>query len=152
MAYVDQSSAFGFGTKLTSTQMQNLRDNLDAAFAKDSGAPVLANDYIVADMVGSGQITNVKILDTTIRGTKIDVTNFSIGNFTVNSGLTQVISAGIWNLVCPDDYVTFQINAAGWKPTTAIGNIGGIVFSDGTNMRVWNTGGVLSTVTYQVFG
>lgn len=39
MAYVDQSSDFGYGTQLTSTQMQNLRDNLAAAFAQDSGSP-----------------------------------------------------------------------------------------------------------------
>jgi len=42
MAWVDQSSAFGYGTKLTSTQMQNLRDNLLAAFAQDSGSPALS--------------------------------------------------------------------------------------------------------------
>ena len=41
MAYIDQSSNFGYGTILTSTQMQNLRDNLAAAFAQDSGAPTL---------------------------------------------------------------------------------------------------------------
>ena len=39
MAYVDQSSDFGYGTELTSTQMQNLRDNLAAFAAQDSGAP-----------------------------------------------------------------------------------------------------------------
>jgi hypothetical protein len=39
MAYVDQSSNFGYGVKLTATQMQNLRDNLAAFAAQDSGAP-----------------------------------------------------------------------------------------------------------------
>jgi len=42
MTYVDLSGAFGYGTKLTSTQMQNLRDNLTAMAAGDSGAPKVA--------------------------------------------------------------------------------------------------------------
>ena len=54
MAWVDLSAAFGYGTKLTSTQMQNLRDNIAAAFAKDSGAPQLANSYVTNAMVSSG--------------------------------------------------------------------------------------------------
>lgn len=47
MAYVDQSSAFGYGTQLTSTQMQNLRDNLAAAFAQDSGAPEFTGTAVI---------------------------------------------------------------------------------------------------------
>jgi len=39
MPWVDQSSAFGFGTQLTSTQMQNLRDNITAQANGDPGAP-----------------------------------------------------------------------------------------------------------------
>ena len=39
MAYVDQSSNFGYGVDLTAVQMQNLRDNLNAFAAQDSGAP-----------------------------------------------------------------------------------------------------------------
>lgn len=54
MTWVDLSSAFAYGTKLTSTQMQNLRDNIAAAFAKDSGAPELADDYVLLPMVGDG--------------------------------------------------------------------------------------------------
>jgi len=42
MAWVDLSSNFGYGTQLTSTQMQNLRDNLQAAFDQDSGAPTFS--------------------------------------------------------------------------------------------------------------
>ena len=39
MTWVDLSAAFGYGTKLTSTQMQNLRDNIAALAAGDSGHP-----------------------------------------------------------------------------------------------------------------
>ena len=55
MAWVNLSGAFGYGTILTSTQMQNLRDNIAAAFAKDGGAPVLANDYVLQAMITEGE-------------------------------------------------------------------------------------------------
>ena len=41
MTWTDLSGAFGYGSVLTSTQMQNLRDNIAAAFAGDAGAPQL---------------------------------------------------------------------------------------------------------------
>ena len=56
MTWVDLSGAFGYGTKLTSAQMQQLRDNIAAAFAKDSGAPQLAADYVVASMLADAGI------------------------------------------------------------------------------------------------
>lgn len=55
-AWTDLSAAFAYGTKLTSTQMQQLRDNIAAAFEKAAGAPVLANDYVVTAMVGADQL------------------------------------------------------------------------------------------------
>jgi hypothetical protein len=39
MAWTDLSGAFGYGTKLTSAQMQNLRDNITALANGDAGAP-----------------------------------------------------------------------------------------------------------------
>jgi hypothetical protein len=39
MTWVDLSAVFQYGTKLTSTQMQNLRDNITALANGDSGAP-----------------------------------------------------------------------------------------------------------------
>jgi hypothetical protein len=39
MAWTDLSGAFGYGTKLTSQQMQQLRDNIAAMANGDSGAP-----------------------------------------------------------------------------------------------------------------
>lgn len=43
MAWTDLSGAFGFGTKLTSAQMQQLRDNITAVANGDSGAPRIVN-------------------------------------------------------------------------------------------------------------
>lgn len=61
MTWVDLSGAFSYGSKLTSTQMQNLRDNITAAFNKDSGAPVLANSYVVEAMINNTAVTESKL-------------------------------------------------------------------------------------------
>jgi hypothetical protein len=56
MTWVNLGAAFAFGTKLTSTQQQNLRDNIAAAFAKDGGAPQLAALYVVQAMIANGAV------------------------------------------------------------------------------------------------
>lgn len=56
MTWVDLSAAFGYGTKLTSTQMQNLRDNLAAMAAGDSGAP-----EIVEAALGDSAVAQAKL-------------------------------------------------------------------------------------------
>lgn len=66
MTWTNLSSAFGYGTKLTSANMQQLRDNVAAAFAKDTGAPELATGYIQAIMVAANQITLEKIQHGTV--------------------------------------------------------------------------------------
>jgi hypothetical protein len=65
--WTDLSGVFGTQEQLTSTQQQQLRDNLPAAFEKASGAPQLASNYIANAMVGSDSIhsTQVKIADGT---------------------------------------------------------------------------------------
>lgn len=56
MAWVDQSSAFGYGSVLTSTQMQNLRDNLTALANGDTGAPLIQQAAIDTNSVGQSEI------------------------------------------------------------------------------------------------
>lgn len=51
MAWTDLSSAFGYGTKLTSAQMQNLRDNITALANGDSGAPRIQGVAIDSETV-----------------------------------------------------------------------------------------------------
>jgi len=55
---------------ITTGLMTALRDNVASAFAKDSGAPVLANDYIVAAMIPDSEITGDKLNDMTA-GTEV---------------------------------------------------------------------------------
>lgn len=61
MTWVDLSSSFAYGTKLTSANMQQLRDNIAAAFAKDPGSPELAADYIQTAMLADSQVTLNKL-------------------------------------------------------------------------------------------
>lgn len=46
MGWTDLSAAFAYGSKLTSAQMQNLRDNVIAVPDGDSGAPRVQNAAI----------------------------------------------------------------------------------------------------------
>ena len=61
MTWVDLSTAFQYGTKLTSSNQQQLRDNIAAAFGKDAGAPQLATDYIVTSMITDLNVTEAKL-------------------------------------------------------------------------------------------
>jgi hypothetical protein len=150
MAYVDQSSAFGFGTKLTSTQMQNLRDNLDAAFAKDSGAPVLANDYVVNAMVDSASIENRNLVANDIGFDKMDFSIISQGTISLNSGDTFTLTDGAWNIISSDTNLRLELFVDGsWR--TSGENPNGAIFGDGSNMRLNKIGGGLIAYYFQLF-
>jgi len=58
MAWVDLSTAFGYGTVLTSAQMQNLWDNITALANGDSGAPDIQTAALDDDVV-----TRAKLAD-----------------------------------------------------------------------------------------
>jgi hypothetical protein len=72
MTWVDLSSAFGFGSILTSTQQQQLRDNITALANGDSGAPEIqtaalgANIVTYAKMSFSNDIDQGDIADSAI--------------------------------------------------------------------------------------
>lgn len=66
MAWTDLSAAFAYGSKLTSAQMQNLRDNIAALAAGDSGAPRIVNSAITSGTItgnrlayNAGQVNSV---------------------------------------------------------------------------------------------
>lgn len=65
MAWTNLAAAFSYGAVLTSTQMQQLRDNIAAAFAKASGAPTLASGYVVNAMMASAAIKQANLSTST---------------------------------------------------------------------------------------
>ena len=47
---------FSVGQVLTAAQMTNLQADITAAFDKDAGAPVLANNYVTQAMIDSSAV------------------------------------------------------------------------------------------------
>ncbi len=125
MAWVDLSAAFAYGTILTSTQMQNLRDNIAAAFAKDGGAPVLANDYIVLGMMSNASVGDDEITE--------NVGLFKVGVYTGNGTTDQGISgvgftpSGVIVAAADDNSLaSAYIITTGMGAATCLGMAGGI--------------------------
>jgi len=56
MTWVDLSGAFGYGSKLTSTQMQNLRDNIAALAAGDTGHPEIVEAALADSAVAQAKL------------------------------------------------------------------------------------------------
>ncbi len=70
MTWVDLSSAFSYGSQLTSTQMQNLRDNITAMANGDSGAPsiqtaAIANLAVTTEKIANANVSNAKLKTST---------------------------------------------------------------------------------------
>lgn len=105
MTWVNLSGAFGYGTKLTSTQQQNLRDNIAAMAAGDSGAP-----SIVEAALGSGAVVEAKLGASAVAQAKLKTSQGSVN------------TEGIDNLTLPGGEYGFypQIkNSYSEKETTA---------------------------------
>lgn len=96
MTWVDQTGAFGFGTQLTSTQMQNLRDNMSAMAAADSGSPVIKKHD--GTFVQYGELTlastNSGSVSTATTVALTDISSvYTIGILTANAGGIGVLGA-----------------------------------------------------------
>lgn len=61
MAWVDLSGAFSYGSILTSTQMQDLRDNVSAIASGASGAPDIQAAAIASNAVTTAKIANANV-------------------------------------------------------------------------------------------
>ena len=125
MAWVDLSAAFAYGTKLTSTQQQQLRDNITAAFNGDSGAPPLKNTAL---SVGTGSASGSIVPDTGVyvagnafsfnvnhyndHGTWVKLTghNTSAADYTARWGLFNEWSSGSATYADRWQYITATDN------------------------------------------
>lgn len=113
MTWIDLSSAFAYGSQLTSTQMQQLRDNITALANGDSGAPAIQTAAL-----DSLSITTAKIAGSAVTTAKIadgDVTEAKINNGAVTrnklstgtSSASGSISSGGYNVITMHDYTFF---------------------------------------------
>jgi hypothetical protein len=130
--WTDLSGVFTFGSKLTSTQQSQLRDNITAAFEGAAGAPTLANSYITDAMLQLNIVDNAN-LRTTVTGS---------GSFSVSSSTPWVPSSGYY--LWAANSTAFAVNfpklemkvGASWSTGTPEGQSGGLLITDGVNFRL----------------
>lgn len=127
MTWVNLSSVFTYESKLTSTQMQNLRDNLTALANGDSGAPAIqstavASGAIVYAKIGALQVGTVHLIDQNVTLSKIDpglllelpnTDQSGLSGGSANSGWTSVSGSG-WRVYKPAGtlYLRCQMDAS----------------------------------------
>jgi len=87
MTWVDLSSAFAYGSSPTSTQLQNLRDNLAALAAADSGAP-----QIQTAGLANSAITSAKIAAANVNTSKLKTSGGSVSGILSVANVTDSIS------------------------------------------------------------
>lgn len=115
MTWVDLSSAFSYGSKLTSTQMQNLRDNITALANGDSGAPELqtaayADDSVTNAKLGPLAIDTAEIANSAVTTAKIAAANVNTTRLKTGSGNTSgSLSAGSSVNIQMQDYCFFPL-------------------------------------------
>ena len=152
--------SYPFGSVLTSSKMTQLYDNFAAVTNKDSGAPVLKNDYIVNAMIATNAVNADSIADGTVGSNEIATdavktselaTGSANGSQAMAANTTYVLSAGWYLIGGTGSSGTVQVNtSAGWKNVSPAGE-GALVFSDGTNTRINNVGVVTPTIYWRKF-
>ncbi len=123
------------------------RENVIAAFEKASGAPILANDYIVAAMMGADSVTE----------DSIDKTIGSDGTQLISTGSTWTPSSGFYNWAkyTGSGSIALELYRSGAWVTMNNGQSSGSGFfwADGTNMRLKETDGTNpATIVWQKLG
>lgn len=117
MAWTNLGAAFGYGSKLTSAQMQNLRDNITALANGDSGAPLIqsaAMQYLAGNVRKIGAGTAVSYWD--VLG--VDGTWRRCSNYIDESGGGTCFPAGSMVLMAD----------LSWRPIELVGT-GDIAYS-----------------------
>ena len=150
MAYVDYSSHWVLDQFLTYLEANVLG----------------SNDEHLYDTIAVEHNINTTTIDGThkansILGSYINTTPVSTGSQAIASLATWTPTVGVYQIVDINTAGTIQISlslfiSAAWKSSAAIGvnsfwGLGGIMFFDGTNMRLYNAGADPGTVWYQKF-
>lgn len=157
MAWVNLSAAFSFGSVLTSTQMQNLRDNIAAAFAKASGAPELAASYVVTGMLAASSVTAAKISANTVTQSEVGASAIGQGELKTTTADNTTTTTSVDVTLTGGDYaflITGKTTAA-VRPTTVYGDTTGnstkIITTSLTNIiRIGvTTGGATATIRHR---
>ena len=141
MAYVDYSNNWVLDQFLTFLQANQLG----------------TNDEHLYDSLAVEHNINTTTVDGThkansITGSMINTTPVSTGSQVLTAFANWTPSAGVYQMSTTDDALYPQIYTFGaWRYTSTDGATLGLLFFDGTNMRVKNGGGDSGTIYYQKF-
>lgn len=140
---------FAYGSLLTSTKMTQLFDNFQAFADKDSGAPVLANDYIIAAMIATGEVGADAIAANAVRASEINFANSARSSQLISASSTFTPAASLAGYAEPSGDVIHEVRDIGgtWR-TSGHADLGGSGYADGTNMRFNNTSGASNRELY----
>ncbi|HLC19120.1 MAG TPA: hypothetical protein VJM57_08935 [Thermodesulfobacteriota bacterium] len=138
---------------LDTTLITSIRDNIEnlkSQLTGESGTYTAAQEHD-HDGVNSKEVASVA--DDAVTGAKIDKTPASTGSQAIPNGATWTPGAGVYQFVeSGSSYCQFEIYVGGsWRRTNTPGDISGIKYCDGANMRVFSGGAGGSTVYYQTF-
>jgi hypothetical protein len=146
----------------TTTLFTRLRDNPIAITEGASGAPAIqtaaleqtaSSEAVTTATIRDLAVTAAKIAAGAVTGSKIGTAIGSTGTQLISSGTTWTIPAGLYNISnSGTGYAQLEINvSASWRRTgNADSEIHGLVWSDGTNMRVYANNTV--TIYWQKWG
>ena len=126
---------------ITTSLVTALRDNVASAFAKDTNAPVLANNYVVEAMMGTASVKHDSI--SKVIG--------SDGTQAIPTGSTWTPTAGFYNWAhyTGSGNIALELYRAGAWVTMNGGqtSYSGFFWADGTNMRLKETNNISSATT-----
>ena len=111
---------------VTTGLMTALRDNVAAAFAKDSGAPVLANNYVVEAMMDTASVKNDSLSNAI----------GSTGSQVISTAATWTPAAGWYNFMRKSTGAgVVQVSLSANLASLGTFNDGSLLYCDGSNMQ-----------------
>jgi hypothetical protein len=93
--------------------------------------------------IAADAVTTAKILDANVTGAKISTTLAGPSSQNINATSRWTPAAGIYIMSADHNQVLLEVDGSGISP------VSGVVIADGTNIRIFNSGGGTKTVYYR---
>ena len=135
MAYTDIPDEEIAGNKpVLSATAVKLRDNTDDhTHEAGNGGALIQSDGLASSSVIAAKINK----------------SFTSGSYTLATGVTQVLPVGVYQFNTQASLVYELFISGAWRTGgSAITNSSGMLFSDGTNMRIKNGHGTITLTFY----
>jgi len=116
---------FAVGQILTAAQMTNLQNDITAAFAKDTGAPVLANDYVTNAMIATNAVNADSITAGAVGTSEIATSGVAAAEIAAGAvGTSEIATNGVDTAELANNSVTADKIANGAVGTSEIATNG----------------------------